>query len=981
MIGDINMDKKVFNWIINNLSKQELVHIAENKNIAIPGFIKGKIKNALKSTIQNELKKTNNLKDILKSANILVEKEEFKDKNIDEIKTLINFKDKTKFLKQIVFLSTSDNSEYNELANKLITEDGQIIDSGKNIKSPNEQYNKYIVEIKCESGQYYNLYPLCKIQEHRFEPVEAYSQYPTYGNVAIYPCRNFSMKDYDVQKLLICKFSKDDLDTYNEKTKYKINGDNLISNNRIFSLSDEKIYELAEVDKNIDLNKKIRNGEIINIQNEPIKNEIYIKDDRYIYGPFGYKSRSIGGGYYIDRSKNDYMVTKYPIKENEGFLNIQEITNPYDKELSYVKVVYFYDESKLIFSKMDTISNGELIDELKEKINKKNMPYDKLEIQDIRKHIASIINDSLSDERKKRIKRLLRETEITENFIEEDLPDIIKALLSSKFTGEKLTEILLKDTGILDKLKESKILKDKLNKANKELEDITASIKKSQILSKNINDYNIEGDVKELEQKKVTLENDIQKINQDYNLRVNAAELYKEKDKINEEVKKANNKKEFIAEEIKKLEKDNIKLEEKSEQIKESLEKELKNIMDKYANIAFDGLIADEMLKSAANWNKKRNSKDFENRVASIENFESKFNIKPFKDDNIIDYIYNKVKKVRNYTRNDIANIMICLTQGFLTIFAGQPGVGKTSLCNIIAHAFGLYREDEKFNRYTEVSVEKGWSSKRDLIGYYNPLTKNFDKNNSNLFSIFNTLNYEYQKNINDFPYFILLDEANLSPMEHYWADFMNVCDFDKDDRKINLGEDYIYNIPKTLRFLATMNYDHTTEILSPRLIDRSWIILLDTPYNDSLVYNDDLNIEDDGIITFKDMEKYFLDNFKGNDIPVNVSDTLDDICAIFNKNNMCVSPRIRKIIDRYLKTGVNVFEDFKITPHEYVALDYAVAQKLLPKIDGQSEDYEKFLKSLITLFEDKKMTKCNEILGRIIEKGNKNMQYYQFFS
>ena len=83
----------------------------------------------------------------------------------------------------------------------------------------------------------------------------------------------------------------------------------------------------------------------------------------------------------------------------------------------------------------------------------------------------------------------------------------------------------------------------------------------------------------------------------------------------------------------------------------------------------------------------------------------------------------------------------------------------------------------------------------------------------------------EARANIKDFPYLILLDEANLSQMGHYWADFMSLCDFDKKRREISLGEDYTYPIPDTLRFVATINLVHTTEILSPRLIDRAWIV------------------------------------------------------------------------------------------------------------------------------------------------------------
>ena len=73
-----------------------------------------------------------------------------------------------------------------------------------------------------------------------------------------------------------------------------------------------------------------------------------------------------------------------------------------------------------------------------------------------------------------------------------------------------------------------------------------------------------------------------------------------------------------------------------------------------------------------------------------------------------------------------------------------------------------------------------------------------------------------------EYGFIILLDEANLSPMEYYWSDFMNICDDLGPQSTVNLGENYVFGIPETLHFVATINNDHTTETLSPRLIDRA---------------------------------------------------------------------------------------------------------------------------------------------------------------
>lgn len=49
-------------------------------------------------------------------------------------------------------------------------------------------------------------------------------------------------------------------------------------------------------------------------------------------------------------------------------------------------------------------------------------------------------------------------------------------------------------------------------------------------------------------------------------------------------------------------------------------------------------------------------------------------------------------------------------------------------------------------------------------------------------------LSKERESGLEKLPFVVLLDEANLSPMEYYWADFMNVCDDLKRNNKINFN-------------------------------------------------------------------------------------------------------------------------------------------------------------------------------------------------
>ena len=70
-----------------------------------------------------------------------------------------------------------------------------------------------------------------------------------------------------------------------------------------------------------------------------------------------------------------------------------------------------------------------------------------------------------------------------------------------------------------------------------------------------------------------------------------------------------------------------------------------------------------------------------------------------------------------------------------------------------------------------------------------------------------------------------LLDEANLSPIEHYWSGFMGAYD----NREGFSTQGANLTLPEGLRFVSTVNYDRTTEALSARFLDRSPVISLDS--------------------------------------------------------------------------------------------------------------------------------------------------------
>lgn len=386
------------------------------------------------------------------------------------------------------------------------------------------------------------------------------------------------------------------------------------------------------------------------------------------------------------------------------------------------------------------------------------------------------------------------------------------------------------------------------------------------------------------------------------------------------------------------------------------------------ASLAFDPFISSEMIRQAASWETTEEDRQYREKMEMI----GVVTPSSLGDTALIDYIVNYVKERREYSRNDIINIYISIAQNFITIFSGEPGTGKTSMCNIVAETLGLLQYGEELNRFVSVSVERGWSSKRDLIGYYNPLTRKYDKSNGKIYDALRVLDVERDKS--EYPFIIMLDEANLSPIEYYWADFMRLTDrASSNDDYINIGTERELYIPETLKFVATINTDQTTETLSPRLIDRACIIKLPKVGVKKIMFEMSEATE---IITWENFKSTFSKKSELNTITNNA---LKAIYKLFNDYGMSVSPRIERIIEDYIMAAQEIMEDEPNTLAREKALDFAVVQKLLPKINGYYSVYERFFDSLKQLCKEYNLSMTEDAVMKIIDAQERNMGYCQY--
>ena len=138
------------------------------------------------------------------------------------------------------------------------------------------------------------------------------------------------------------------------------------------------------------------------------------------------------------------------------------------------------------------------------------------------------------------------------------------------------------------------------------------------------------------------------------------------------------------------------------------------------------------------------------------------------------------------YSLKDIKAFIAGLAASRLTILQGMSGTGKTSLPKIFMKAIS--------GEVNIVPVESSWRDRNELLGYYNDFSKKYTAKEftCDLYKA----NTEAFDNV---PYFIVLDEMNLSRVEYYFADFLSVLENEPENWKIQLVDVDMRQLPSAI--------------------------------------------------------------------------------------------------------------------------------------------------------------------------------------
>ena len=324
----------------------------------------------------------------------------------------------------------------------------------------------------------------------------------------------------------------------------------------------------------------------------------------------------------------------------------------------------------------------------------------------------------------------------------------------------------------------------------------------------------------------------------------------------------------------------------------------------------------------------------------------------------------------RPIDKEKLISMVITIAQNQFTILAGLPGSGKTSFVKCMGKALNLG------SRLHTIPVARGWTSQRDILGYWNSLAGTFQRAPTGLWELMTTLDGETDPS-KVTPALLLLEEMNLSSPEHYFSSFLDLADGES-ERRIFTGvpEKSYLNVPEYFHFIGTVNSDDTVNILSPRMLDRSAVILFDEKPSQAADMRKTSGSPDI-------MKTYSAANWLTLFSPTSVVDNLFYQAlnsieeTLYDPNHemgqrVVISYRKHQQILNFLSVAKDMMESDR-------AMDYAVKQFVLPMIAGMGEGFRKRLESLGAVFESNNLTDSKHLLDDMVTAGDDHMNSYQF--
>lgn len=732
--------------------------------------------------------------------------------------------------------------------------------------------------------------------------------------------------------------------------------------------------------------------------------------DNYVYGPFQIRRDTTIGieddiifetvNKITPLGLQNNHIAKFPLKaleDNEILLRV----NSGNLQAIYISNLHIV-KSAIDFEVIDYISDVNLIQYYLRSEFAKDNSISKNHANTLRTAIETSIrkNHIVKSERVERLFKVL------DQFLAQDTQeyDLIKRYLNSKEGSQFLTNFLETNGSV--------ILKDHIdaltNKNNKELEELrtahdaqitamqTRLANEKQIVErkiaklhadyesnqKEINERQSQANTESLTQEVEGLQNQIAEL-------TSTLQILKQGTDLEQQILRLEGRRETLDQDVSN----------KRDQIKEmdkALEHQARLIQN--PSLLTDKAVEDVTLRglrgimTGSNFNSKNDPFILEPITPAAIHLEGETR------SSYISEIQTRINKQegRTLTYNETANLIVSVMQNYLTIFSGYPGTGKTSTVSNFAEALGINGSGTNKCNFLNVAVARGWTSSKDLLGNKNALRQSYEEGRTGIYSMLKAIEESKygteNNNINhEMLSMILLDEANLSPMEHYWSDFLSICDTFQEGKILNLGgrdKQFTLELPPNLRFIATINTDATVEPLSDRLLDRAGVITLgieDSNTNEAMEVE---NLLFNGAVPYKELAEAFM--IDANPIKLQEQGKQDSELSILQEtgkldSELSILQEIRNALQMEIANtpAVHISKRKSNAILRYCAvanelnyqqmspIDFAVAQHILPKIKGHGKGFKDRLLALDKVLNDSRLLQSKRLLKQILDNGS----------
>ncbi|OJV17547.1 MAG: hypothetical protein BGO21_13905 [Dyadobacter sp. 50-39] len=276
-------------------------------------------------------------------------------------------------------------------------------------------------------------------------------------------------------------------------------------------------------------------------------------------------------------------------------------------------------------------------------------------------------------------------------------------------------------------------------------------------------------------------------------------------------------------------------------------------------------------------------------------------------------------------------------------ILTGLSGAGKTRL----AQAFAQWISETE-EQVCLVPVGADWTNREPLLGFPNALEPGqYIKPESGVVDLLVAAEANAGK-----PYFLILDEMNLSHVERYFADFLSAMESGEPIRLHNGTAGDVparVRVPSNLFIIGTVNIDETTYMFSPKVLDRANVIEFSISSEEmrTFLQSESRAATQKLAAAGADAAEAFADMARSIPPDSPVREALgDELLALFEILKPAGAEFGYRSAAEILRFASVIHQLGAKWPLQKV-MDAALMQKLLPKIYGSRRKLEPVLKAL----------------------------------